>query len=115
MMLSVDIQLIVDQLEGDILAGNIRSLVICGIRCYITCSEKMFHCHPFVPPTEIIITSGGENMAPVPIEDAIKEEVPFLSNVMIIGDKKKYVTCLVTLKVCHMMSHDWLHACLVNL
>jgi len=47
---------------------------------------------------EIIITSGGENMAPVPIEDAIKEEVPFLSNVMIIGDKKKYVTCLVTLK-----------------
>ena len=49
--------------------------------------------------SEIIITSGGENMAPVPIEDRIKEEVPFLSNVMVIGDKRKYITCLVTLKV----------------
>ena len=48
---------------------------------------------------ELIITAGGENMAPVPIEDRIKEEVPFLSNVMLIGDKKKFVSCLVTLKV----------------
>lgn len=38
-------------------------------------------------------------MAPVPIEDRIKEAVPFLSNVMLIGDKRKFVTCLVTLKV----------------
>ena len=38
-------------------------------------------------------------MAPVPIEDRIKKEVPFLSNVMLIGDKKKFVSCLVTLKV----------------
>ena len=53
----------------------------------------------FVPCSEIIITSGGENMAPVPIEDRIKEEVPFLSNVMVIGDKRKYITCFVTLKV----------------
>lgn len=44
-------------------------------------------------------------MAPVPIEDRIKEEVPFLSNVMVIGDKRKYITCLVTLKVSHMTSH----------
>ena len=38
-------------------------------------------------------------MAPVPIEDRIKKELPFLSNVMIIGDKRKFVSCLVTLKV----------------
>ena len=38
-------------------------------------------------------------MAPVPIEDWIKKEVPFLSNVMLIGDKRKYVTCLVTIQV----------------
>ena len=48
---------------------------------------------------ELIITSGGENIAPVPIEDLIKKEVPFLSNVMVIGDHRKYLTCLLTLKV----------------
>ena len=48
---------------------------------------------------ELIITSGGENIAPVPIEDRIKEAVPFLSNVMLIGDKRKYLSCVVTLKV----------------
>ena len=48
---------------------------------------------------ELIITAGGENIAPVPIEDAIKEEVPLISNVMVIGDKRKYLSCLVTLKV----------------
>ena len=49
--------------------------------------------------SELIITSGGENIAPVPIEDRIKKEVPFLSNVMV-GDHRNYLTCLVTLKVC---------------
>ena len=49
---------------------------------------------------ELIITSGGENMAPVAIEDRIKQAVPFLSNVVVIGDKRKSVSCLVTLLVC---------------
>ena len=48
---------------------------------------------------ELIITAGGENVAPVPIEDRIKGEVPFLSNVILIGDKRKFLSCLVTLKV----------------
>ena len=48
---------------------------------------------------ELIITAGGENLAPVPIEDRIKGELPFLSNVMLIGDKRKFISCLVTLKV----------------
>ena len=51
--------------------------------------------------SELIITSGGENIAPVPIEDRIKKEVPFFSNVMVVGDHRNYLTCLVTLKVCH--------------
>ena len=47
---------------------------------------------------ELIITSGGKNIAPAPMENAIKEALPFLSNVMLVGDKRNYITCLVTLK-----------------
>jgi len=48
---------------------------------------------------EIIITKGGENVAPVLIENNIKKELPNLvSNVVVIGDDKKYLTCLITLR-----------------
>ncbi|XP_063051685.1 long-chain-fatty-acid--CoA ligase ACSBG2-like [Engraulis encrasicolus] len=47
---------------------------------------------------EIIITAGGENVPPVPIEDLVKEEVPIISNVMLIGDKRKFLSMLITLK-----------------
>ena len=50
---------------------------------------------------ELIITSGGENIAPAPIENRIKSEVPFLSNVFVIGDKRKFLSCVVTLIVSH--------------
>ena len=50
--------------------------------------------------SELIVISGGENIAPVPIEDRIKKEVPFLSNVMVVGDHHNYLTCLMTMKVC---------------
>lgn len=48
---------------------------------------------------DIIITSGGENIPPAHIENIIKSELPALSNVFVIGDKRKYLTCLVTIKV----------------
>eukprot|EP00088_Acartia_fossae_P069437 TRINITY_DN9065_c0_g1_i1.p1 TRINITY_DN9065_c0_g1~~TRINITY_DN9065_c0_g1_i1.p1 ORF type:complete len:163 (+),score=39.79 TRINITY_DN9065_c0_g1_i1:269-757(+) len=49
---------------------------------------------------EIIVTSGGENIAPVNIEDEIKRSLPtIVSNVMIVGDSKKFLSCLITLKV----------------
>lgn len=51
------------------------------------------------PPIELIITAGGENIPPVPIEDYIKEQLRIVSNVMVIGDQKKYLSCLLTLKV----------------
>lgn len=47
---------------------------------------------------ELIIGAGGENIAPVPLEDRIKKLCPAISNVMMIGDKRKYNTCVVTLK-----------------
>ncbi|XP_072261276.1 long-chain-fatty-acid--CoA ligase ACSBG2 isoform X1 [Pyxicephalus adspersus] len=50
---------------------------------------------------ELIITAGGENIPPVPIEDAIKEQIPIISNAMLIGDKKKFLSMLLTLK-CNM-------------
>mmetsp|Transcript_31410 Transcript_31410/g.61216 ORF Transcript_31410/g.61216 Transcript_31410/m.61216 type:complete len:754 (-) Transcript_31410:236-2497(-) len=47
---------------------------------------------------ELIIGAGGENIAPVPIEDTAKQECPAISNIMMVGDKRKFNVALVTLK-----------------
>jgi len=47
---------------------------------------------------ELIIGDGGENIAPVPIEDHVKKTCDGLAEVMMIGDKRKYNVALVTLK-----------------
>ncbi|XP_061211930.1 long-chain-fatty-acid--CoA ligase ACSBG2 isoform X2 [Neopsephotus bourkii] len=47
---------------------------------------------------ELIITAGGENIPPVPIEEAVKAAVPIISNAMLVGDKAKFVAMLLTLK-----------------
>ena len=47
---------------------------------------------------ELIITAGGENIPPVLIENEVKAACVALSNVMVIGDRRKYLTMLVSLK-----------------
>lgn len=53
----------------------------------------------FFKCTELIITAGGENIPPVPIENKLKSEVPIISNIMLLGDKLKFLSMLITLKV----------------
>jgi long-chain-fatty-acid--CoA ligase ACSBG len=36
---------------------------------------------------ELIITAGGENVAPVPIEDNFKETCPPCANIMVVGEQ----------------------------
>ncbi|KAG7385103.1 hypothetical protein PHYBOEH_009176 [Phytophthora boehmeriae] len=48
---------------------------------------------------ELIITSGGENIPPVLIENALKAELRAVSNVMVIGEKRKFLTFLCSLRV----------------
>jgi len=43
---------------------------------------------------DIIVTAGGKNIAPQMIENRLKTN-PFISNVVIIGDKKKFVSALI--------------------
>jgi len=47
---------------------------------------------------ELIIGDGGENIAPVPIEDHVKKMCDGIAEIMMVGDKRKYNVALVTLK-----------------
>jgi long-chain-fatty-acid--CoA ligase ACSBG len=47
---------------------------------------------------ELIIGAGGENIAPVPVEENIKLLCPALSNVMMVGDNRKFNVAIVTLQ-----------------
>ncbi|CAK78507.1 unnamed protein product (macronuclear) [Paramecium tetraurelia] len=47
---------------------------------------------------ELIITAGGENVAPILIENEIKKNLEFVSNCMVIGDNRRYLSVLLTLK-----------------
>ncbi|MFO7981269.1 MAG: long-chain fatty acid--CoA ligase [Candidatus Aminicenantes bacterium] len=43
---------------------------------------------------DIIVTAGGKNIAPQMIENQLKTN-PFISNVVIIGDKKRFISALI--------------------
>jgi len=47
---------------------------------------------------ELIITAGGENIPPVLIEDSVKAHCTIISNAFVVGDNRKFLAMLVSLK-----------------
>ncbi|CAB3240681.1 unnamed protein product [Arctia plantaginis] len=47
---------------------------------------------------ELLITAGGENIAPVLIEQTIQSELLHIGYAVLIGDKRKFLAVLITLK-----------------
>ncbi|WP_067689440.1 AMP-dependent synthetase/ligase [Nocardia jejuensis] len=45
---------------------------------------------------EILVTSGGKNVAPTPLEDRVRLH-PLVSNCMVVGEGRAFVTALVTM------------------
>lgn len=48
---------------------------------------------------ELIIGAGGENIAPVPVEDNFKAACAACSNVMMVGEQQRFMAAFVTFKV----------------
>jgi len=73
-------------MEGFLHSGDVGKVDEDGF-CFITGRIK-----------ELIITAGGENVPPVLIEDLLKESLPAVSNAMVIGDQRKFLSVLFTLR-----------------
>ncbi len=43
---------------------------------------------------DIIVTSGGKNVAPQPIENLLKTN-PYISNAVVLGDRRKFISALI--------------------
>jgi long-chain acyl-CoA synthetase len=54
---------------------------------------------------DLIITAGGKNIAPQNLENALKSS-RFISQAVVIGDRRPYVTALITLDPVEMQSAD---------
>jgi len=67
--------------DGRVMTGDIAEFEIEGYR--VIDRKK-----------DIIITSGGKNVAPAAVENALKAS-PYISEVVIFGDGKKYLTALI--------------------
>jgi len=46
---------------------------------------------------DLIITAGGENIAPQPVHERVKIELPIVANALLLGDKMKFISCFLTL------------------
>ena len=64
------------------------------------CSDVIRVSNCVISRIKELITQGGKNIAPVPIEDVIKSKLPKVeSNVMVIRDLQNFLSCLITLQV----------------
>jgi long-chain acyl-CoA synthetase len=45
---------------------------------------------------ELIVTAGGKNVAPGPLEDRLRAH-PLISQCLVVGDGRKFIGCLITL------------------
>jgi long-chain acyl-CoA synthetase len=45
---------------------------------------------------ELIVTAGGKNLAPAPLEDRLRAD-PLISQVVVVGDQRPYAAALITL------------------
>ena len=48
------------------------------------------------PTKELIVTAGGKNVSPAPLEDVLRSH-PLISQCMVVGDQKPFVAAIVTL------------------
>jgi long-chain acyl-CoA synthetase len=44
---------------------------------------------------DLIVTAGGKNVAPQPIENRLKES-PYIDNAVLVGDRKPYIVALLS-------------------
>ncbi|MEU9777114.1 AMP-dependent synthetase/ligase [Streptomyces sp. NPDC047968] len=71
--------------EGWLATGDLGSLDADG---YLTITGRK---------KDILITSGGKNIAPAPLEDRLRAH-PLVGQCMVVGDGRPYVTALITLE-----------------
>ncbi|MFC0265151.1 AMP-dependent synthetase/ligase [Alloscardovia macacae] len=70
--------------DGWIASGDLGALTPEGL-LYITGRKK-----------DLIITAGGKNVSPSPIENSIKR-CPLVSQALVLGDKRPFISALITL------------------
>ncbi|MAE71215.1 MAG: long-chain fatty acid--CoA ligase [Gemmatimonadetes bacterium] len=51
---------------------------------------------------EILVTSGGKNIAPIPIEEDLKQ-IPAVAQAVMVGDNRNFCTALLTLDVGYLL------------
>ena len=66
-----------------------------------------YHHHPLAKK-KIIVTSGGKNIAPQPIENLIVTS-EFVDQVVVLGDKRKYCTAFIVPNMENVKKHAQTH------